>query len=143
VAITSLLCLVVHIGVNLGQDCGDLLTEFYLTYLVLFSVMADSNLHFVLLQIFGSDFKSNWSALYLPVVKLKAWVVVLPIVDLNSNTSSFKLFSKFPSSVYNLLTVVILKENWDDNDLNLGYSWGEDNSCVIRVDHDHRADGAC
>ena len=89
-----------------------------------------------------ANFNSNRDTFHLPVVKLPSWVVIFPIVKMNS------YFGLFQSGVY-LFTFgnnsgIILAGLFNRNDDNLliGNFWWNDESLIIRVDHDHGSDGS-
>jgi len=140
VAVTGLLCLFVHVGVNLIERFCDRLTKTNLAQLELLSVVTNGYFYFVICEVFCANFDSNRSAFNFPVVELETWIVVFSIVNLNSDTRSFKLFRKFVRFVHDLLAIVILEKNGNNNYLNLSYSWGEYDTCVVRVNHNHGAD---
>lgn len=105
--------------------------------------MTNSNFNFTFFKIFSANFKSDRSAFNFPIVKLEAGIVVFSVVYLNSNSCWLKLFCNFVCFIYNLFAVVILEKNRNNNNLNLSYSWWKDDTSIIRVNHNHRANWSC
>jgi len=102
--------------------------------------VADAALDLILFEVFGAEFQSDWSSSYLPVVEFKAWVVVVTVVDYTSDSNSFELLEQLLCPTEDSFVVFVFIEDWDDHHLGLCNSWGDNNSGVVTVDHDHGTD---
>jgi len=102
--------------------------------------VADAAFDLILFEVFRAEFKSDWSSSYLPVVEFKAWVVVVAVVDNTSDSSSFQLLEQLLCFTEDSFVVFVFIEDRDDHRLGFCDSWGDNNTGVVTVDHDHGAD---
>ena len=93
--------------------------------------MADGAAHLILFEVLVAELKTDGSSLDFPAVELEAGVVVVAVVNLDSDSSGHELVSNLLSLVLKCRLVIILVENGDDNDLSLGNLRRQHNTSVV------------
>ena len=99
--------------------------------------MADDNLDFLRGHVLRANLKPHRDAFLLSLGKLVAWVVRVSIVYAYAQSSATELSSDLMCLSIEQVCVILLLTDWDDDELGLGYLRRQDESFIIRVDHDH------
>ena len=105
--------------------------------LELLSRVADDDLAFTSFDVAHTEFKTNGCALHLPLVELVARVMNVAIVDSHAKACLTQLSSDFMCFVGQKRLIIRLLLNRDDDELMLGDLGWQDETLVIRMDHDH------
>jgi hypothetical protein len=74
--------------------------------------------------------------------ELKAWVMMRIYIDSASNATCLKLVIQFVNLVIESFVISNFVENRDQDCLDLGHTWRQHETRIVRVDHDHASDRA-
>lgn len=117
-------------GLEVVEGDGELLTV----------VTAGGN-DLLLLGIGWAKLETEWDTLELPVVELVAWGVRLTEIGLDAEARLLKAFGDGVNLVEEGFTLVlgnlVVETAWDNDDLEVGDAWWEDETLVVTVNHDH------
>lgn len=102
--------------------------------------MADCNFDFLFLEVFLSNFESDWRPTDFPMVELESWVFAFIVVNCCPNAVTSQVGSNLVRFGDQSLVVAVLMEDGNYDHLCLCDLRRQNESCVVRVDHNHRAD---
>ena len=102
--------------------------------------VTDDNLDFLRSHVLRANLKSHRDAFLLSLGKLVAWIVRVSVVYAYAQSSATELSSDLMCLSIEQVCVILLLTDWDDDELGLGYLRRQDESFIIRVDHDHGSD---
>ena len=135
--VSSISCLLVHLLVDSLHKSNHLLGQVIPFCLEFGARMADDNLDFLRGHVLRANLKPHRDAFLLSLGKLVAWVVRVSIVYAYAQSSATELSSDLMCLSIEQVCVILLLTDWDDDELGLGYLRRQDESFIIRVDHDH------
>ena len=102
------------------------------------SVTAD-NADLLLLEIVLSELESNRGTLELPIGKFPTWVIIVTVIAGGADTSLFQSLRELICLADYLCRVIVLLDDRNEHCLDLCNARGENETLVVRVDHDHGA----
>ena len=102
--------------------------------------VSDDNLDFLSSHVLRANLKPHRDAFLLSLCKLVAWVVRVSIVYAYAQSCATELSSDLMCLSIEQVCIILLLADWNDDELGLGYLRRQDESFIIRVDHDHGSD---
>jgi len=105
--------------------------------------MTNNHSNFWFSKVFHAKFNSNWCTTYFPMCKFKARIVLRSIINCSTDSSTLELSCKFKDFILKNFRIIIFIVNWNQNNLGLRYSWRQNESSVVRMNHDHWSNWSC
>ena len=138
--VSSISCLLVHFLVDSLHKSDHLLGQIVPFCLEFGTRVTHDDLDLLSGHVLRANLKPHRDAFLLSLSKLVAWVVRVSIVYVSAQTSATELSSDLMCLSIEQVCVILLLTDWDDDELGLGYLRRQDESFIIRVDHDHGSD---
>ena len=138
--VSSISRLLVHLLMDSLHKSDHLLGQIVPLCLEFGTRVTDDNLDFLRSHVLCTNLKSHRDAFLLSLGKLVAWIVRVSIVYVCAQSSATELSSDLMRLSIEQVCVILLLADWDDDELGLGYLRRQDESFIIRVDHDHGSD---
>ena len=135
-------CLLVHLLVDIRQELLHCATQAIPRGLELLAGVSHNDLDFARLNVASSELQSDRRAAHLPLVELVARVMRVAVIDGHAQTCFTQLSSDLMGLGGESRRIVLLLSDRDDDKLSLGDLRRQDQSLVIRVDHNHGANRA-
>ena len=101
--------------------------------------VSHNDFDFARLNVASAELQSDGRAAHLPLVELVARVMRVTVIDGHAQTCFTQLSSDLMSLGGESRGIVLLLSDRDDDKLSLGDFRRQDQSLVIRVDHNHGA----
>lgn len=115
-------CSVVHVLLDFVEQCCQFVLKMIPFQLHFVSIVSYNTLDLLVFHIFWSELQSDWHSLYLPTVELPAWIVIVPVIKMHSQSTLLELGAKSPSFFDNIFFLAF-ERDWDYYDLDIGHSW--------------------
>ena len=138
--VSSISRLLVHLLMDSLHKSDHLLGQIVPFCLEFGTRVTDDNLDFLRSHVLCANLKPHRDAFLLSLGKLVAWIVRVSIVYVCAQSSATELSSDLMCLSIEQVCVILLLTDWDDDELGLGYLRRQDESFIIRVDHDHGSD---
>ena len=132
-------CLFVHLLVDVHQELLHCATKAVPGGLELLAGVSHNDLDFARLNVASAELQSDGRAAHLPLVELVARVMRVTVINGDAQACFTQLSSDLMGLVGESLGIVLLLSDRDDDKLSLGDLRRQDQSLVIRVDHNHGA----
>lgn len=101
--VESLQSFLIHCLLNVLEHDWELMRKSLPFDLRFFTTESDNCFNFLILDVFGTNLKSNWHTFELPMIEFPSWIIVISQIDVDSYVSLFQSFVKSIGSSINLL----------------------------------------